>query len=158
MKWWNGGVRTFFFFSAFCSYSIYAFFSIRKSPSVNKYLYIYIYKYICYIYVHTHKTTRRALRSCSGSGRCKEAGGNHLMVCLLVFWAKGPSFSSSLPSGIVCHQGLELKQETRFGLKKKETGGGFFFSSLFTQYYDTNLKNKSQFLCFPSQVFTELRK
>lgn len=81
------------------------------------------------------------------------------MVCLLVSSAKGRSLPSSLPSGIVCHQGLELKQETRFGLKKKEAGGGFFFFfSLFTQYYDTNLKNKSQFLCFPSQVFTELRK
>lgn len=80
-----------------------------------------------HICTHTHKTIRRALRSHFGSSRCKEAGGNHLMVCLLVFSARGPSFSSSLPSGIVCHQGLELKQETRFGLKKKETGGGFFF-------------------------------
>lgn len=149
MKWWNGGVRTFFFFSAFCSYSIYAFFSIRKSPSVNKYLYIYIYKYICYIYVHTHKTTRRALRSCSGSGRCKEAGGNHLMVCLLVFWAKGPSFSSSLPSGIVCHQGLELKQETRFGLKKKETGGGFFFLPFLHNIMTPIWKINPSFSAFP---------
>ena len=55
-----------------------------------------------------------------------EAGGNCLTPCLLVS-AKGPSLPSSLPSGIVCHQGLELKQETRCGLKKKEAGGGFFF-------------------------------
>lgn len=79
------------------------------------------------------------------------------MVCLLVSSVNSPLLLSSLPSGIVCHQGLELKQETLFGLKKKEAGG-VFFPSLFTQYYDTNLKNKSQFLCFPSQVFTELRK
>lgn len=48
------------------------------------------------------------------------------MVCLLVSSAKGPSLPS-LPSGIVCLQGLELKQETRVGLKKKEAGGVFFF-------------------------------
>lgn len=71
--------------------------------------------------------------------------------------SKRPFPPDSLPSGLHGHQGLELKQETRFGLKKKEAGGVFFLP-FFTQYYDTNLKNKSQFLCFPSQVFTELRK
>lgn len=49
------------------------------------------------------------------------------MVCLLVSSANSLSLPSSLPSGIVCHQGLELKQETHFGLKKKEAGGVFFF-------------------------------
>lgn len=78
------------------------------------------------------------------------------MACLLVSSANGPSRPTSLASGIDCHQGLELKQETLW--LEKERSWGWFFSSLFTQYYDTNLKNKSQFLCFSSQVFTELRK
>lgn len=82
--------------------------------------------------MYTHKTIRMAFRSYSGSARCKEVGGNRLIVCLLVSSANGPSHPTSLPSGIDCHQGLELKQETHFGLKKKEAGGGFFFFPFYT--------------------------
>lgn len=35
MKWWNGGVRTFFFFPTFCSYSTYFFFP-NQEKSISK--------------------------------------------------------------------------------------------------------------------------
>lgn len=63
------------------------------------------------------------------------------------------AFRNSLPPGPGTQTGNTL------WLEKERSWGCFFFpSSLFTQYYDTDLKNKSQFLCFPSQVFIELRK
>lgn len=51
------------------------------------------------------------------------------MVCLLVSSANGLPLPSSLPSGIVCHQGLELKQETLW-LEKERSWGCFFLPFL----------------------------
>lgn len=59
-----------------------------------------------------------------GANRPEEPPSDGLSPGLL---SKRPSHPTSLPSGIDCHQGLELKQETHSGLKKKEAGGGFFF-------------------------------
>lgn len=87
------------------------------------------------MYTHIRRSSEGASGHTLGVLGAKRwgAGRNPPVLCLRVSSANGPSLlTPSLPLGIYCHQGLELKQETRFGLKKKEAGGGFFLPFFYT--------------------------